>query len=152
MLRKKTRPMNKEESELFIKLCITMDITIPEDALPPICNIMKKRLEWAGFKECVSDGLLLWCSQLSEGNPGKAVMWAWQLAYLSHNIFKGPIDINKWVLKFPFGVPTEDVYEKIWDLQKGPGDNLLDQKKYWPGKEKGDHLMKKWGIDTSSDQ
>lgn len=153
MLRKKTRPMNEEESKLFIGLCMADQLDKeqkePEDA-PPIYMILKRRLEWAGFSGCATINLLLWCAYLSGGSPGKAVMWAWQLAYLSKNVYNGPVSLTQWTDEFPWGVPTEEVYEKTWDLQKDGGANLLDRHKYWPGQKKGDYLMKKWGMSNET--
>lgn len=152
MLRKKTRPMTKEESEMFVMLCISENMPTKEDSDAPILfRILKKRLEWAGFDQCVSENVMLWCSYLAKGNPGKTVMWAWQVAYLSKNIYDSPISMTQWTDQFPSGVPTDEFYEVTWDLQKDGGANLLDNVKYWPGHEKGDYLMRKWGMETKGD-
>jgi hypothetical protein len=152
MLRKKTRPLNRDESEVFMKLCLAMPekVKIEDADAPPAYKILKGRLEWAGFDQCMTTDLLLWCCFLCN-SPGKVVMWAWQLAYLSKNVYNGPISMTQWTDEFPMGVPTDEVYRDTWELQKDGGANLLDRLKYWPGQEKGDYLMKKWGMSPKED-
>lgn len=152
MLRKRTRPMSKEESEIFMGLCMA-DVAAgaplyddPGEGAA-LYSIIRKRLEWTGLNQQVTTNLILWCAYLAGGNPGKAVMWAWQLAYLSKNVYNGPISMTQWTDELPMGVPVEEVYEEVWKLQKeSDGKNLLDRLVYWPGQEKGDYLMKKWGV------
>jgi len=150
MLRKKTRPMTREESDMFIMLCMSENTPLKED-VPFVFKVLKQRLEWAGFDQCVSDNTILWCSYLANGNPGKVVMWAWQLAYLSKEVYNSPISMVQWTDQFPYGVPTDEIYEATWGLQKNGGVNLLDNAKYWPGHEKGRYLMKKWGMEPKED-
>ena len=70
------------------------------------------------------------CSSLSDGIPGKLVMWAFTLYALGDKLDE-PVSIKDWAFHFADGVPQERYYVDAWDAQKGythglEMDNLLD--------------------------
>jgi len=144
----KVRPLTKDESMLFLQVSL-MEMK-GGDALQKIDKeirekqdflymVMTSRLE--SFKEIsptldVGIGPQMFCTMISD-RPGKIVMWAHTLNELF--VKQGrQVTMSDWAMSFPMGVPTEEEYERMWDLQKvtpEPGifatDNMVDDFKSW---------------------
>lgn len=99
------------------------------EAGSPIFNILTHRLRAGG--KTVHITLRLWLAAISNGNPGRAVMWAWTATNM--NLRGDTSDILMWAAAFPLGVPTDAEYLRVWDAQKGdgPSGNLLDRADVW---------------------
>ena len=143
----KTRPMTKDESEFLLMVLFAemqggdalkdMDKAIREKEVFPHM-VMTKRLEV--FKEHVSPtldiglGPQMFCAMLSD-RPGKVVMWAHTLNEMFVKLGR-QVMLKDWVEEFPMGVPTEEEYQRVWELQKitpvdRGGDNLIDDFSQW---------------------
>ena len=144
----KVRPLTKDESGLFLNISLMemkgveilqkLDKTVREKQ-DFLYMVMTTRLE--AFKEIsptldIGIGPQLFCTLISD-RPGKIVMWAHTLNELF--VQQGrQVTLADWTMKFPFGIPTEKEYERMWDLQKvvpEPGvfrtDNMVDDFKSW---------------------
>ena len=126
-----TRPMNQEEMKFFMDVTMSKpitDVNLREEILKiPICKIMDLRFP-DGFQ--IELKLLLFVADLTEGNPAKAVMWAYTLYKNNIKTF------DEWVHAFPMGFPTDEAYNQFWDSQKvrddyEGSDNLLDRRETW---------------------
>lgn len=130
----KTREFTIPERTLFMQLSKLADMdhdpsTIEAESLKeiPIYGIIEHRLRAGNCK--MSPLVKLWLVALSEGNPGRAVLWAWTC---SHMQMAGDArDILVWTASFPYGIPTDEEYERIWDAQKLGGLNQLDDPAMW---------------------
>jgi len=67
-------------------------------------------------------------------SPGK-VMLLLRLCYQYHKKSgKTYLNIDDWAMIFPFGTPTEDEFNQMWESQKLYGerpDNMVDYVEYW---------------------
>lgn len=148
----KVRPMTKDESKLFIHLTMMemdfqrkggealrgIDKDLREKDVFPYM-VMVKRL--GVFKEHLSPTLdigiapQVWCSMISD-RPAKIVMWAHTLNEIFVKTGR-PVTLADWVQYFPMGIPTEEEYQRVWELQKITpppgiiGDNMIDDFKQW---------------------
>ena len=130
----KRQPMNEESSKIMIGLLLS---NIPEDDAEMneqfLCKIIESRLKALGYTLDIKTKVFL---AYLTGSPGTAVMYCHYLAYfckknnLKHLTFNTFCDTA-----FPFGFPTDDDLNILWDQQKirkDPGinqpgsDNLLD--------------------------
>jgi hypothetical protein len=93
--------------------------------------IITNRLKAAG--KAIHVALLAWLAAISNGNPGRAVMWAWTCRSLDLN--QTHTDILCWTAAFPLGIPTDEEFERLWDAQKDGGANLLDNPELWAAGE-----------------
>jgi len=41
------------------------------------------------------------------------------------------VTLGDWTESFPMGVPTEEEYQRVWELQKEDGSNLIYDFKNW---------------------
>ena len=138
----KVRPLTDEESKVFIRISMmemqgedalkAMDKTLRDNKVFPYM-VMVKRLE--AFKEHFSPtldidiGAQVFCSMIAN-SPGKIVMWAHTLNELF--VRQGrKVTLSDWTMSFPFGVPNDDEYDRMWELQKSEGDNLIDDFNNW---------------------
>lgn len=93
----------------------------------PIAGIILHQLNAAG--KAIHVALLAWLAAISNGNPGRAVMWAWTCYQLPINGTRN--DFLLWTSAFPFRVPADGEFERLWDAQKDGGLNLLDEQELW---------------------
>jgi len=144
----KVRPMTEEESKLFITVSLLemkggdtlqkLEKTFLEKQ-DFLYTVMTTRLE--AFKKIsptldIGIGPKIFCTLISD-RPGMVVMWAHTLNELFVKQGK-QVTLSDWTMKFPYGIPTEKEYERMWDLQKvipEPGvfktDNMVDDFKSW---------------------
>lgn len=119
------------------KALVDMDKTLRDKNMFQY-QVLAKRLEV--FKQHFSPtldigiGVQVFCSSLCS-LPGMAVMWAYTLNELFVKLGH-KVSFQDWVTEFPDGVPTEEEYQRIWDLQKiipvpGSPDNLVDDFRQW---------------------
>ena len=144
----KVRPMTQDESKLFLSISfmemkgvdvlqkLDKEIREKQDFL---YMVMTSRLE--AFKEVsptldIGIGPQMFCTMISD-RPGKVVMWAHTLneLFVKHG---RQVTLHDWTMSFPMGIPTEEEYERMWDLQKvipEPGvfrtDNMVDDFNSW---------------------
>lgn len=139
LLEVNTRQMSVDESEFMIRLSAEekkrgdMPVDLHKQLrASPVFKIIESRLEPTGAD--VSSWLVAFVDSLCEGNPGKAVMWAWTLAYIATKC-QGKVDFDEFARYFPMGVPVEDEYRRVWYSQKERGrplGNCLDDPDFWP--------------------
>lgn len=136
------RPMTEEESRNFMSAIMAdMNEIKPGDfsaleGTMPYATIVA-RLKVAGVDLTV--GALLAMVSWSSGSPGDLVMWGYTASHIARTHNKTLISCNDMVEAFPFGIPTEEAREKIWDAQKVPvdkhescmSDNYLDILTLW---------------------
>lgn len=110
---------------LYCLLCEDDLIKIDPNEIPPLMLIIRSRIP-ESIRDQYENKLLLFCSHLAQGNPGKAVVWAWTLV-------KDKIkDIKTLVQHFPDGFPTQEGFVHVWDAQKDDdGWNRLDDPDVW---------------------
>jgi hypothetical protein len=145
----KTRKMTDNESKLFITL--TMMEMKGGDALQKLDKdlhdkevfshqVISKRLEYfkATFSPKLDIGIApkVWCAMISN-SPGQIVMWAHTLNELFVRLGH-KVTMLEWTNTFPMGLPTEEEYGRLWNLQKSSGgadilrsDNLIDDFRNW---------------------
>jgi len=144
LLTAKTVPMDEETTELFLK-CVLAEKALQKE----------NKLRRFGYKEAEDVGLIgeilysrlheadgplisfplgLFIVHLANGNPAKAVLWAYTLFKMN----KGKIMLTFTDLSefFPIGFPSESEFERVWDSQKGhlhgeKCDNMLDNEEIW---------------------
>lgn len=139
LLKTKTQPMDKEQSEMFMRLVLgeiqgNIQLFTTEEAneFGFLGKILLRRLDLGQIK--ISTALALWCIVLSNGSPGVIVQWAWTMRALFIQHDKRIVNVNDWTMAFPMGVPTEDECSRVWDLQKqegAPAGNGLDRGEVW---------------------
>lgn len=136
------RPMTEEESKVYISMYLAPDEKgeelHPELVQKIFCYaVLYKRLEVFGIADKVKKQLMFFLAILCD-SPGKAVMWAYTLAYM---YAKGGrvLDMTEFAYTFPMGVPTEESYRMAWEAQKShatggeaPMGNWIDDFKNWP--------------------
>ena len=139
------RPMTDDESRLLLTLiCAARNgKDLPEmekqlrDSRCMSYLILTSRLE--AFKKGFSPTLdidvavQIFCALLCD-RPGKVVMWAYTLNEMF--VKQGrKVTMEDWINEFPMGVPTEDEYSAMWELQKvkppAKGDNMIDDFSNW---------------------
>ena len=132
-----TVPMTVEQSQTFTS-CFIHETTTraafdrdTAEKMGPIGSILFARLAWGDVR--VTRELALWCAILSDGVPGKIVLWAWTLRKLYEVCHNQQLTISDWTNVFPLGVPTPEEYTRVWDAQKVQGipDNALDNHSNW---------------------
>ena len=99
-----------------------------------IYQIMDKRIKH--FKIPVNDWLIVFISCIID-NPAKAVMWVYTLKQMYKQLQR-EINLTDFceLRYFGLGIPEEEEYKRIWDLQKvkpdyPKSDNALDDPEYW---------------------
>lgn len=129
-------PLTKEQSTLFItlyqveKLKGNFDSKVAAET-GMMSQILHERITWVKDMT-VTAALGIWCAYLSEGIPGRAVLWAWTLRQL-YTQKNRTLTLEDWTNAFPLGIPSEQGYDAAWDTQKGKGPlgNLLDSSETW---------------------
>jgi hypothetical protein len=101
--------------------------------------VLTKRLEVfkAKFSPKLEIGLApqIFCAMISD-RPGKVVMWAHTLNEMFVKLGR-KVTLADWADAFPMGVPTDDEYARVWELQKlssparGMTDNCIDNFANW---------------------
>ena len=103
--------------------------------LDPGYNIIRSRLEALGFS--ASPCLIAFLSFISNGIPGRMVMWSYTLACLNSELNK-TVTMSEWLGYFCDGIPTDAAYNSVWESQKikrktdSSPDNAYDVAEYWP--------------------
>ena len=122
------RPMRDDESRFLVQLSMCGEIPFDEVLAMPMCKLINNRFP-EGFE--VDSKLLLLVGDLAQGNPAHGVMLAFTL--YKNNIH----NLDEVVNVFPYGWPTDEAYNQMWDSQKIPWipdqrtDNLLDRPDTW---------------------
>lgn len=132
--------MTEEIANVLITLVVMEEQGINSDVeeklrLDPGFNIIKSRLDATGFK--ASPCLIALLSFISNGIPGRLVMWSYTLACMQSEKNK-TITLSLWVEEFDAGIPSDAAYNSVWDSQKiertstfSP-DNAYDVADHWP--------------------
>ena len=126
----KQHNMDNETSGLMIQLLMGNPQEIPEKEKPFLLKLIEKRIEVV-FDYVITDiKLLLFLCVLTE-TPGKAVMYLTYLQYWAKKNSKFEIDMDTFCQTiFPWGFPSDEDLDKLWDSQKvktkGMSDNLVD--------------------------
>lgn len=118
-------PADEETANMLFILIKNPGIIKDIDSMP-LARILYNRIP-SGIRALFTLEVVLFCSHLSQGNPGCAVMWAWTLV-------KNKIcNMDDLVYSFPYGFPTWDAFNEIWDAQKdtATGKNILDTEEPW---------------------
>ena len=100
------------------------------DKLPSYATVMMKRIEVGPFTYTLSNSALIFLDSLVD-NFGTITMVCAYLQYVSHRIGKTELGIKEiGIDAFPFGFPSEEDLQKLWDEQKidRTPDNALDYK------------------------
>ena len=128
-------PMDMETSSIFFTLSGCMpeyEKQLEEDTKSdPGVRIITARLD--KYNIPYNYKVVLMCSTLANGIPGRMVSWAYAIA----DYHKQNNKIFAWedfVSKFPTGFPTDAHYDEVWDAQKHPTeeiDNGYDYPEYW---------------------
>ena len=145
---KRGRPMNEKESHLLIMLGM-MDNRMMGAGDPAHLNAIHEDAMRQSFTyRILTDRIAvttaasvdviarLFLAQLAEGSPGKAVLMAAVVAELSEDGTR-KVTLDTVVKAFPWNVPSDDVMETAWQLQKSKTyegtyfDNALDGKWAW---------------------
>lgn len=132
------REMTPKEAEYFCNLFFTEKdgLSAPEkDGAPTGYRIMLQRIGWSG-RDLGPDGditpsLLLFTTILSD-RPGTAVLWAYTLVKMCEDYDQ--VNLDAFAEVFPWGVPTNEGYRRIWEEQKdaaAPNSNGLDRPEVW---------------------
>lgn len=125
-------PMDRETSEILVKLSLSGDVEIPENEKPFLYKVIEKRIKHC-FNYTIKDPkLIIFLCYISE-RPGKAILYLWYLQYWSHLNNTKEIDLTIFCTKiFPWGLVNDDDFHTIWDSQKvdrenmSSSDNLVD--------------------------
>jgi hypothetical protein len=140
LLQANKTPLSHKQSSLMLML-LTMsknpsqnfdDYNTPlpmEEKVPPIVRIIEGRLEYANV--LASPCLLLLLEGLSEGNPGRAVLWAYTIAVWCHTNDKVGMTMSDFIDCYPEGVPSPEDYSTAWEGQKTREGNALDIGETW---------------------
>lgn len=117
-------PMSENLSKAF--MVVTMaemhNGDVPSLEKSFIYQILDKRAEFIGLKLNKYAKVLL---ALLADRPGTIVMYLYYLKRYQMTI-DSAITIGQIANIFPFGFPTEQALNKLWDSQKVQGGNLLD--------------------------
>ena len=125
-------PMTRDQTDLFLR-CTLAERVQPEmfnenhaNECGAVGQILYHRLQLQGPVE-VTLGLAGFIMSLTEGIPGKVVMWAYTL----NRMFKkkaesigGPLDMEDLAFCFPMGFPIDEEEGRLWDAQKGGEANV----------------------------
>ncbi len=146
------KPMSKDESELFIKLCFREMEPRPDSPTIeakmrecPFTATVIMRLETSveSWRDVISEAALLMLGSLETScGFGHAVLWAYTALYWRAESGE-PVTMSRLALYFPAGFPTEEAISAVWRSQKVrrfPGepqsagigsDNMLDRAGWW---------------------
>ena len=145
----RSRPMTKEETETFVQLHMSTkpDAVLGETGVEEFENeflvkIIKKRFEVYKLPFKMTDKFLLMSMMTFAQNPGKIMILlrlCWQ-KYVENGTKL--FDLLVWAQEvFPWGVPTEQELEAMWDSQKAkdqPYGNLIDNPDIWRNADEPD--------------
>lgn len=122
-----TQPMHMELGRVYVMLCFAEkanpDFLPSEAAALPLVRIVQNRLQSLRV-ECTAQVKLL-VAQLSEGNPGNAVMYCHMVCRI-HQLCGCRVDLERISQYFPLGFHTCNQLQNLWDCQKTNGMNMLD--------------------------
>lgn len=133
--------MNEDQGKMLLA-CMMCEIGLSEsDAFDDLiesdfsAQVLVRRISGndIDIKQVATQPVIALCSFLSNGNPGRSVMWAWTLVNMAIRN-GGPVNIETFTETFAEGFPTERGYEIVWDSQKSvsaPLGNLLDDGQTW---------------------
>ena len=137
----KGSPLNQEQSNNFLHLLMAPEKERPlEDSEIRnefLAQILLKRIDAYNLPFIITDYFFVMSVSTFVDRPGLAILLlrlCWQ-EWKKNGTTK--FDLNIWGTKlFPFGVPTEEELEAMWDSQKGFNnnsnvDNLLDLSDNW---------------------
>lgn len=120
----KKEEMDESLTKAFLALCFFENMRKdppPEIQESFLYQIAEKRSEFIGLK--MGKVAIAFLSALC-GTPGEIVMY---LYYLKSIYIEREISMHELAKVFPYGFPTREEIEKLWDAQKVPElDNLLD--------------------------
>jgi len=135
----KGRPLTQDETKLFITMCLSKqkDTSLESDSLLSsefLAKILIKRIKAYKLPFNISAMFFFVSINTAFTNPGKIMILLW-LAYQYYKKNQVPfLSLNEWTAIFPFGVPTEEELQRMWESQKAPGapmGNLLDDIRTW---------------------
>jgi hypothetical protein len=116
----RVHPMDHETTGILIKL-LSSDVrkaNIPEDQKPHLYKIIEKRVEVLFNFKISDDRLTIFLTQISQ-TPGTAVMLLWYLQWWCKENNKRELDLDFFCEEiFPFGFPSREDLQKVWDGQK----------------------------------
>jgi hypothetical protein len=136
----KGQPLTEEQSKGFIGMFLNRNKEKPlkeddriRDEFPTQIFLKRISAYELGFE--VSNFFFAMSMMTFATNPGK-IMLLLRLCYQYHKkTRKTMLGINEWGEMFPWGTPTEEEMESMWDSQKKMGEpvggNMLDNPKYW---------------------
>lgn len=64
-------------------------------------------------------------------SPGKVMLLLRMCFEYAEEHHKTLLNASDWVYMFPWGVPSEEEWEQMWDSQKQDGLNMVDNIMYW---------------------
>jgi hypothetical protein len=132
------KPLTEEQIEILMKLTLSThkDAPLGEDKNNIIhqnfiSQIVTKRIEAYKLPFNLTEFFLLMSLSTWVTSPGRAmIMLAICQEYVA-NHDKKLLGIIEWVGIFPFGVPTDEEFDKMWDGQKVNGSNLVDDQNFF---------------------
>jgi len=121
----KTEPMSNDLSEIFLRMARSErnELEIPSGYNIYSYKILEKRAEFIGLK--LNKYVKMFICMLVR-SPGEIIMY---LYYLKDYQVKNKEEITMEIIVriFPYGFPTDDSLNILWDSQKINGENLLDK-------------------------
>lgn len=131
------RPLTPEEMSDFIKCYVNEEHLDKDEELLKVLEGKDSMASvlWLRVKHChtyeITPSLCLFLGTLIP-NFGVSTMMANHLQYIAFIRKTKRIDLDTWAKGvFPLGVPTEEGWRTLWDLQKSPeGYNILDNSEY----------------------
>ena len=127
----KCNEMDGFKSKTLVGLMLMPKLEMREEEKPFLVKVMEKRIEHCFTFSTKDQRLLLFLAVVSE-RVGTAIMYLWYLQYwcFKNNVRELTLDIFCQKV-FPYGFPSNDTIETIWDAQKVKrdgmeSDNLLD--------------------------
>lgn len=81
------------------------------------------------IEAAISPSLLIFLGMISN-SPGTSVMWAYSCLLKAQESDTNYYGIDAWAYDFPFGIPTDDEMQRIWEQQKEGGNNWLDRNEW----------------------
>lgn len=120
-------PMDEYTTKILIQLCMgDSKFQIPEKDKPFLYKVIETRLPFFTYE--IKDTRLIFFIAVLSRVPGLAIMYLWYLQYWARNNRTKTITLDLFSSDiFPMGFPAKEVFDDIWEKQKGPkGQNLID--------------------------
>lgn len=134
--------MSEDLSMTFVRLSITESQAEKDPSILAVISqrmkenptqsqmVMRARMNAALPDRSWNALFLLLLEALSEGSPGRLVMWSAYAVAMVRN--RKATTVEGMAFQFPHGFPTDAALSKIWDAQKSEnGGNLIDQPEFW---------------------